>query len=167
MKQYIFTLAIAILFSSCDCTNMAEKNEEDSNSVFQINPCLIEPIRKYISIVETDFVRRDKDSSVIYIIDFWNEYPNNARPFDTIIVFDYYIKRESIKGYKGCAHIDNYHIAVFDESEIGHKYYNEDKLVKIPFKCFKPFIDEEYNQKWECESVVQLLAEKDGLISPI
>lgn len=170
MKRFLFALAITITFSSCKDTNTVEKITEDSNNSHQINPCLIQPLREYISNIETNFVRRDQDSSLIYIIDFWDEYPSNARPFDTVIVFDYFIKRNSVEGYKGCALVDNYLIAVFDKKQIGHQYYSEDALINIPFKYFKPFNpfnNKEYSQKWGDESIVQLSAEKDGVIIKI
>ena len=165
MKYLSFFLIL--LFSSCINTHTREVNPIDSSSEFAIKPCVKEALSNYITFIDNNISGFNADTDIIFIIDFWNQYPSMARPFDTIVVFDYYVKDDLMRGYKGCTMIDGYLVAIKDEQGIGTNYYVEDSLLHIPIKYLKPFENENYSQIWGNETLVQLLVPDHGKLKTI
>ena len=58
---------------------------------------------------------------------------------DSIAIVSYYIcdMEYPTHQYKGVLSISNHNVAIFDDDDIGAKYYNEKKLVSIPLEKFR------------------------------
>lgn len=70
------------------------------------------------------------DTSIVYFMEFSRGYPSSKLE-DTMIVFGQMHERIPLNGFKGLVTIDDYKLLVFDESDIGTKFYDLDSLKKI------------------------------------
>lgn len=141
------SIIIGLLGLCVSCMNRQAKNElvkvqGKEECVHSIcDSILIEGIRKLVDVSknEKEFKSPNLSKSCL-VMEFKVDTSNKVIFFsDTVIFLTHKICKRSysIKEYKGILTIDSIHIAIFDKTNIGSRFYNMDSLKYVPFEKFE------------------------------
>ena len=142
MKTYIYIIFILLICSSCSSGKKKENSHETSSNIefeLKLDTTLMKAVCELIDYKDYEKYEIPLSESVI-IIYFFKRREIDVGTSYSIEVHHYVSGFDYIADdYKGIIDMDGHKIAIFDENDIGRKFYNADSLQYIAFDSFKSY----------------------------
>lgn len=129
MKRLLYVFFPIFLVGLLSC-NKIQKDSKDNSSDLNIDNSDLNQMIK-IGVLKHNEIM-DLDSSYTLVIEFTKNCLPQFTSNDTVILIYYMHNNKGSLGYKGIMKIDNCDIAIFDEYNVGSKYYHKNKLLSTP-----------------------------------
>ena len=139
MNKSLILLFVIIVFGNCH--EGKQKSNVISDEKFVIPEVILSKditneLHKWITYIMTDPNYSLSGDELCYTIEFYLD-SNTVAKQDTLIWMSYYISTQDSSSFKGVANMGNYHVAILDKNDVGHKYYDSRLLKSISMNSFK------------------------------